>query len=100
MVRVVTLLATSVVIVAATSDPGGRFCVVLGIEELEEAVLRFPVLLIREDIYTFWRNGGAEQTKRIISKSKPKHVQYVWEAGTGWTAGGRALCFTHKYAAG
>lgn len=46
MVRVVTLLATSVVIVAATSDSGGRFCVVLGIEELEEAVLRFPVLLI------------------------------------------------------
>lgn len=42
MVRVVTLLATSVVIIAATSDSGGRFCVVLGIEELEEAVLRFP----------------------------------------------------------
>lgn len=42
MVRVVTLLATSVVIVAATCDSGGRFCVVLGIEELEEAVLRFP----------------------------------------------------------
>ena len=46
MVGVVTLLATSVVMAAATSDSGGRFCVVLGIEELEEAVLRFPVLLI------------------------------------------------------
>lgn len=42
MAEVVTLLATSVVIVAATSDSGGWFCVVLGIEELEEAVLRFP----------------------------------------------------------
>ena len=46
MVGVVTLLATSVVMVAATSDSGGWFCVVLGIEDLEEAVLRFPVLLI------------------------------------------------------
>ena len=76
MVRVVTLLATSVVIVAATSDSGGRFCVVLGIEELEEAVLRFPVLLIsRGHMYP-----QEEQTKRIISNSK--HVRYVWEAGT------------------
>ena len=52
MVEVVTLLATSVAMVAATSDSGGRLCVVLGIEELEEADLRFPVLLIsRGHIY-------------------------------------------------